>query len=385
MDESFNISEYQAEFIVQAIEQIEDIEIELFSLEKSSAPNEIFRSIKMKIHSIKGSAGTFDFDLLGTICHSFEDYLTTINLKAVNTENVEKMINYNRLMKDYLEIAHNLSGKIIVGFKERLDAIEAKKNDINFKVLIVEQSKTLRSIYKKILDHMGVRISILSDSYDALGRLLKEHFDSMIITNKVGSIDGLQLVESLKIIDIQNKNLDIVFVTSNKNITEPSYKLCTIIQKDEGIGRNISQHYAKLIASKEEPQKSPKQFSKILCIDDDKLLHRVIDISLRTFPGIESRFCLESINAIQIIEEFQPDLILLDVMMEGMTGPEIIENLSKEGKLQTHPVIFLTGKSRQEEIDELLALGCIGVIAKPFKPNDLNKKISQIWYDFKNK
>lgn len=62
--------------------------------------------------------------------------------------------------------------------------------------------------------------------------------------------------------------------------------------------------------------------------------------------------------------EFQPDLLLLDVMMPGMSGPETLAKLRALPTTKSVPVIFMTAKVQESEISEYLALGAIGVISK---------------------
>jgi two-component system OmpR family response regulator len=77
--------------------------------------------------------------------------------------------------------------------------------------------------------------------------------------------------------------------------------------------------------------------------------------------------------------EFAPELILLDVMMPGMDGPSTLRELRKRPETAGIPVIFMTAKVQNQEVDRYKAMGAIGTIAKPFDPMTLSADILMIW------
>ena len=71
------------------------------------------------------------------------------------------------------------------------------------------------------------------------------------------------------------------------------------------------------------------------------------------------------------------DVILLDGMMPLMDGVTVLKNL-KTSNMSTTPVIFLSAKSQESDIKEVLELGAIGYIQKPFEPKTLCEQIDQM-------
>jgi CheY-like chemotaxis protein len=80
-----------------------------------------------------------------------------------------------------------------------------------------------------------------------------------------------------------------------------------------------------------------------------------------------------------LAHSFQPQLILLDVMMPTMDGPTTLQALKQDPQRTQIPVIFLTAKIMTEEISNLKAMGAIDVIGKPFDPMTLSTQIQTIW------
>jgi CheY-like chemotaxis protein len=76
---------------------------------------------------------------------------------------------------------------------------------------------------------------------------------------------------------------------------------------------------------------------------------------------------------------FKPELVMLDWMMPGMDGPTLLRKMRTVPETRDLPVVFITAKAAQRELDELRALGAAGTISKPFSPKDLPGQLKAIW------
>ena len=85
------------------------------------------------------------------------------------------------------------------------------------------------------------------------------------------------------------------------------------------------------------------------------------------------------VQALQVAETEQPEIILLDVMMPGMDGPETFLALRKLPGLENTPAIFMTAKVMESEVARFKELGALGVIPKPFDPMTLSEQIKSLW------
>ena len=120
---------------------------------------------------------------------------------------------------------------------------------------------------------------------------------------------------------------------------------------------------------------------KILCVDDAADIRAVLQIALEMIGGFEIYLCASGQEAIAKAPEIHPDLILLDVLMPEMSGPETLNALRNMAHLASTPVIFMTGQHQLNEIVHLNQLGAIGVITKPFQPTELASQIKTLWTD----
>jgi len=121
-----------------------------------------------------------------------------------------------------------------------------------------------------------------------------------------------------------------------------------------------------------------KSLRHLLCAEDDPDLRLILEAAL-SFGGLNAIICESGVEALAQLERQLPDLVLLDVMMPGLDGPETLRAMRKLPRTNNTPVIFVTARVQPSEVQTYLDLGAIAVIAKPFDPALLAKRIKDIW------
>lgn len=111
---------------------------------------------------------------------------------------------------------------------------------------------------------------------------------------------------------------------------------------------------------------------KILVIDDDKDNHRFLSRVLG-HEGYDVMVASSGLEGLQLLKEFKPDLIVLDINMPGMNGLQTLKLLKQKEEFVA--VIFLTGNSDTEDIIRGLDAGALDYICKPFNPHELAARI----------
>jgi len=119
--------------------------------------------------------------------------------------------------------------------------------------------------------------------------------------------------------------------------------------------------------------------TRILLVEDEDDIRTITRISLQSVGRYEVEACATGEDALERLEGFQPDLILLDVMMPGLDGPGTLEALRRRSRVPLPPVIFMTARAESWEIAHFKALGALDVIAKPFDPMTLSLAVRTIW------
>lgn len=112
----------------------------------------------------------------------------------------------------------------------------------------------------------------------------------------------------------------------------------------------------------------------ILIVDDEEPIQELLKFNLEK-EGYTVLVADDGPSALKIVEEKHPDLVVLDVMLPGMDGMEVCNQLRQNSKFRDIPVIMLTAKV--EEIDKVLGLelGADDYLTKPFSPRELLARI----------
>ena len=119
--------------------------------------------------------------------------------------------------------------------------------------------------------------------------------------------------------------------------------------------------------------------SKILHVEDEPDIQDVAKIALEAVGGFTVESCGSGQEALERAPAFMPDLILLDVMMPGMDGPETMRALRRLPGFDNTPVVFMTAKVMEKDVQRFKEMGAIDVIGKPFDPMTLADDIRRIW------
>jgi CheY-like chemotaxis protein len=122
-----------------------------------------------------------------------------------------------------------------------------------------------------------------------------------------------------------------------------------------------------------------KELTKILMVEDESDIQVIARLALEAVGGFTVNVCSSGAEALASGPAFQPDLILLDVMMPELDGPGTLQALRRTPEMAGVPVVFMTAKVQPNEIANLRSLGALGVIAKPFDPLSLSSTIRNIW------
>jgi DNA-binding response OmpR family regulator len=110
---------------------------------------------------------------------------------------------------------------------------------------------------------------------------------------------------------------------------------------------------------------------QLMLVDDDRELIRIIERTLE-LEGYSVNTASNGPTAIEQMKTCNPDLVLLDIMMPGMDGYEVLQNIRKTS---TVPVLMLTALGEVDSIEKCLQLGADGYITKPFRSDELVARV----------
>ena len=122
-----------------------------------------------------------------------------------------------------------------------------------------------------------------------------------------------------------------------------------------------------------------RALTKICYVEDDEDIQRIVRMSLERVGKMTVDVVSDSMTAIDRIIAFKPELVMLDWMMPGMDGPTLFRKMKEVPETQALPVVFITAKASPKELEELVGLGAVGTISKPFSPKELPDQLREIW------
>jgi DNA-binding response OmpR family regulator len=112
----------------------------------------------------------------------------------------------------------------------------------------------------------------------------------------------------------------------------------------------------------------------ILIAEDERDIRDLITFTL-TYAGYEVLQATNGEEAVKIALAEKPDLVLLDVRMPYMNGYEACIKMKSEESLQELPVVFLSAKGQETEVQAGLQAGAVEYILKPFSPDELIERV----------
>jgi DNA-binding response OmpR family regulator len=124
------------------------------------------------------------------------------------------------------------------------------------------------------------------------------------------------------------------------------------------------------------PREVGEDLAKILVVDDDESIRRLVSFTL-TDLGHELVEAATGQEAISEVRDGEPVLIVLDVMMPGMDGLEVLKELRRLGLKRNTRVVLLTAKTQETDFVAGYNLGADDYLTKPFDPDELALQVTE--------
>lgn len=379
-DDEFNIS--KIDYLESISSRLNDIEHLILNIEKQKTLREkesIIRNLMSIVHSVKGSAAAYEFTTIASICHTLEDI--TINIQnhvTVLSENViNELLNYNDLIRkyctEYLKNGTVNENDYIIG-NPTLPKNHSSSTDTNHlfsvRILCVGNIKTFIKGFAERINGVKIEARYVEDGLDALNLVAKEHFDFLITSNQISTINGLPLISVVKQMSLGGELVTILLTSESNQInttnsnTDPDY----IILKDLNFLDKLQEIFKSRVQANitflvKKPAGS-NEIKRIVYIDDDEEVIKLVQILFRKNPQYEVKYIIDSKKAESEIKSFLPDIILSDLNMPNLDGISLIKKLRQNEELQKIPVVIVTGENTEAIKNELISNGALNVLNK---------------------
>ena len=295
--------------------------------------------------------------------------------------NIELIVNTEESIKLYFD--HDIIDKVMIN----LISNAIKFNVSGGKVKV--KTKSLQNKVKIIVSDSGIGIK-----KDFLPFVL-ERFRQGERSNRRyfhGSGIGLSLVKEL--VDCHQGKLEVKSEEGNgttcileldmneKGYSQKAFQTDNRINKEFHSSVELVQAELDIIDNNHNVKQLSKDLDNILLVEDNLELSHYIVLKLKNIVNVSTAF--DGVEGLKKAKEIQPKLIISDVMMPNMDGIEFCDRIKRDIDTSHIPVILLTAKSEvQDKIDGLIS-GADDYITKPFNPDELRLKVTNIIKSFDN-
>jgi CheY-like chemotaxis protein/signal transduction histidine kinase/HAMP domain-containing protein len=291
--------------------------------------------------------------------------------------------------------AYTIKPTTTEGLEDCLDRIKKFVEPRMKRLLVVEDNEIERQGIVELLGHDDIEISTAGTGTEALERLLDRSFDCCVLDLRLPDMNGLELLEKVQA-EPSLRDIPIVVFTGKELSREEELQLRTVaksvlvkdVQSPERLFDETALFLHRVISTlPEAKQKMLDRLHssnevlrgrKVLVVDDDA---RNI-FALTTMLENHEMNVISATNGRQAIELIQSQsdigVVLMDIMMPEMDGYQTMQEIRKNPKLGTLPILALTAKAMKGDRDKCLAAGASDYIAKPVNTNEL-LSLLRIW------
>ena len=123
---------------------------------------------------------------------------------------------------------------------------------------------------------------------------------------------------------------------------------------------------------------TPSNTPKVLIIDDDSFIAEIIQASLEMNGNYLYRLCHSGSKALECLNDFPPDIVILDLLLEDMDGIDLLKEMSRLETMKSVPIVVLTGSDEPGIKRKALEAGASSYVQKPFVPHKLVNLIQEL-------
>lgn len=245
------------------------------------------------------------------------------------------------------------------------------------KILIIEDEKTLLEALSKKLQFEGYDVYTAVDGQDGLDKIKESMPDLILLDILMPRLDGFGVLESIHK-DPELSKIPVIIISNSGQPVEieralslgvKDYLIKAEFDPEEVI--NKVRNTLGKIQKDNQGEKTKKDSKKILIIEDDQLLRSLCSKKLLT-EGYDVDAAIDSQQGLEKIKSNPPDLVLLDLVLPGMSGFEVLKIVKADPnkKIASIPIIILSNLGQESDITKGKELGAADYLIKATTTTD---------------
>ena len=241
------------------------------------------------------------------------------------------------------------------------------------KILIIEDEKIMLELLQKKLTKEGYEVLVARDGKEGLEKMRKKNPNLILLDIIMPKMGGFEVMEEMNK-DKKFKKIPVIVVSNSGQPVELD-RAQKLGAKDWLIKTEFDPQE---VLDKVVEQIGNNMKKNILVIEDDKFLRELIIRKLEEDDFVVSE-AIDGEAGIKKIKEEKPDLVLLDLILPGIDGFEVLSQMKKESNLISIPVIILSNLGQRDDVEKGLKLGATDYLIKAhFTPGEIIDKIKSV-------
>jgi len=329
---------------------------------KHPADHSLTSSARECAHKLNGTSGSYGLSHISEVASQLENFLKYIDPSCTVEETKIYWTEIERLVFEGNEIVNALT-------HIDLEAAEGKEERL-ISVLLVTDNEAYRTLISQSVA-CNIDVHVVNSAAGALTRAGSMAFDVVVIDLSLDSSDLIaKLTKNLRS-QQQDRQLPFIFIadpSQYSDISELIYGGCAGLLEPPVTAQALNDAVSSIRHTLASRQK------RILCVDDDPMLGFFLTCVLNQ-EGFDVQTLTEPIHILETLEDCQPDLILLDVIMPGLSGYEVCRMLRSTTGWGHVPIVFLTVKNDMACRAAAFQAGGNDFLAKPVVPQELIARV----------
>ena len=298
----------------------------------------------------------------------------------------EKLI---RMMGGTIWVDSEEGGGSCFGFKLTLETTDTGSEEPASlpghlkKIMVIDDLDVNRLILSKQIEALGLTAHCFANGAQAL-EALDDTYDAIVTDHNMPKMDGLELA---RLLNARHSELPIILASSDPGAAEqdPAFALIQSVMPKPTPRRVLLHHLAALRTGTTQPRsaKALKEVAKsrpmrILAAEDNKTNQLVFRKMVKALD-IDLKFAGNGTEAVNLYQEYAPDLVFMDISMPKMDGKEATEKIRAiEGQGGPHvPIVALTAHAMDGDRESILAAGLDHYLTKPLRKVEIISMISR--------
>ncbi|MBI2030208.1 response regulator [Candidatus Kaiserbacteria bacterium] len=248
------------------------------------------------------------------------------------------------------------------------------------RVLFIDDDKLLGDVLTRKIEKEGYEVILVTDGAEGLHHISSDKPDLVLLDILLPTMTGYEVLEA-KQKDPTLTNIPIIIISDSGQPVDME-RARTLGVKDYLIKarldpQEVMNKINSYLGGPEAGDKGVKRLAgqKILWVEDDQFLSSILAVKL-SHEGCVGFYAKNGEEALEILSRETPDIILLDLLLPGMTGFEVLQAIRANSKMANVPIIVLSNLGQKEDMEKTKELGATKYLIKA--EHDLDDIVNEV-------